>query len=40
MPKDTRYKGEKYPASDIEARYREHMEKQRAAVARQLEDRR
>jgi hypothetical protein len=32
MPKDTRYKGESYPSSNIEARYEEHMAKQRAAA--------
>jgi hypothetical protein len=29
MPKDTRYRGESYPASNIKARYEEHMAKQR-----------
>ncbi len=32
MPKNTLYKGESYPASNIEARYDEHMQKQRAAA--------
>jgi hypothetical protein len=35
MPKDTRYKGESHPAGDLEARYQEHMAKQRAAAAMQ-----
>ena len=29
MPRDTRYKGESYPAHDIKSRYEEHMRKQR-----------
>jgi hypothetical protein len=33
MPKDTRYKGESYPASNVKARYEEHMATQRAATA-------
>ena len=33
MPKDTLYKGESFPASNIAARYDEHMTKQRAAAA-------
>ncbi len=33
MPRDTLYKGESFPASNIEARYDEHMTKQRAAAA-------
>jgi hypothetical protein len=32
MPKETRYRGESHPASDIAARYAEHMAKQRAAA--------
>ncbi len=32
MPKNTRYAGESFPASDIEERYREHMARQRAAA--------
>ena len=34
MPDCTRYKGESHPAGDIEARYEEHMAKQRAAASR------
>ena len=33
MPRDTRYKGESYPAHDIKGRYEENMRKQRAAAA-------
>lgn len=33
MPQSTRYRGKSFPASNIEARYDEHMTKQRAAAA-------